>query len=63
MGYKVLKAFKCRHQNLKVFNEKDDYESVDKKHTEKLLSLGFIEEVKTEKAAPKKSVKKTADAE
>lgn len=49
--YKVLKAFKCRYQNFKVFREGDEYTSVNDKHTEKLLKLGYIEAV--EKASEK----------
>lgn len=53
--YKVLKAFKCRYQNFKVFREGDEYTSVNDKHTEKLLKLGYIEAV--EKSVEKASEK------
>lgn len=51
--YKVIKAFKCRHQELKVFKEGQEYNSVNEEHTKKLLELGYIKEVK-KKATNKK---------
>ena len=44
MVYKVLKNFKCRFQNFALFKSGEKYNSVNEKHTEKLIRLGFIEE-------------------
>ena len=56
--YKVLKAFKCRHQDLKVFKVDDEYKSVNKEHTEKLLNEGYIKEMPKKKTTTKKTAKK-----
>lgn len=56
--FKVLKDFKCRHHDFKVFKEGDEYKSVNKEHTEKLLKLGFIKEMPKKKTATKKADKK-----
>lgn len=42
---KVLKPFKCRYQNNKVFKVNDEYNSVNKEHTEKLIEEKYIKEV------------------
>lgn len=62
MKYKVLKTFKCRHQDHKVFHENKEYTSVDKEHTQKLLDLGFIKAVEEKKKpTAKKAETKKAD--
>jgi len=58
--YKVLKAFKCRHQKFKVFKEGNEYKSVNKEHTEKLLKEGYIKE-QPKKVTKKKNTTKKKD--
>jgi len=58
--YKVLKAFKCRHQNFKVFKEGEEYKSVNEEHTKKLLKEGYIKK-NTKKKEPKKKQPKKDD--
>ncbi|MBO0586120.1 hypothetical protein [Sporosarcina sp. E16_8] len=52
--YKVLKRFKCQAHALKLFEIDAEYTSADAKQTEKLIGLGFIEQVKMPKKATKK---------
>ncbi len=63
MKYIVLKTFKCRYTDFKVYHQGDYYKSVNKEHTEKLIKLGFIKAVEEKKKpAAKKPEKKKADA-
>lgn len=56
--YKVLKAFKCRHQDRKKFTEGSEYKPVNKEHTEKLIKLGYIKELPKKKQVKKTTKKK-----
>jgi len=56
--YKVLQPFKCRHQNNKVFKVDDEYKSVDKEHTQKLIDEKYIKECPQKPTQKKRSVVK-----
>lgn len=56
--YITIKPFRCRYQNKKLFKIDDDYKSVNKEHTEKLIKKGYIKEKVQKKNAKKQSVSK-----
>lgn len=55
---KVVQPFKCRHHNNKVFKVDEEYNSVNKKHTEKLIEEKYIKEHTPKKTTVKQKVTK-----
>ena len=53
--YITIKPFRCRYQNKKLFKVDDDYKSVNKEHTEKLIKEGYIKEKVQKKNTKKQS--------
>ena len=43
--YKVIKDFKCRHHDFKVFKKDEEYKGKNAQHTKKLLDEGYIKKV------------------